>query len=208
MPVICSNSHENSDGAAFCSTCGVALGSEEASKKEVEGGALQTQETRSAVGSSLVQARWFKPAVIGLAALLVLGVGVGIAIASANASAEAERQEVAAKEADEAAKAEEERLNQLPNAAKRCTELWEETVGDDGLSLILDLEGEDYGSGDLSFFDLECILEQLNVTDVVFNSMLETRSLDGRQSGEWGDFKASWSYHPDDGLDVIVELIG
>jgi hypothetical protein len=34
--------------------------------------------------------------------------------------------------------------------------------------------------------------------------MEQTRALDGRQSETWEDFSASWTYHPDNGLDVLI----
>ena len=34
-----------------------------------------------------------------------------------------------------------------------------------------------------------------------------TRALDGRQSATWAQFEASWTYHPDDGLDVLVRQL-
>ncbi|WP_269142641.1 hypothetical protein [Georgenia yuyongxinii] len=36
--------------------------------------------------------------------------------------------------------------------------------------------------------------------------MTSTRALDGRQTAEWDGVVATWSFHPDDGLDVILEL--
>jgi hypothetical protein len=32
----------------------------------------------------------------------------------------------------------------------------------------------------------------------------QTRALDGMRSAEWGTFGASWTFHPDDGLDLII----
>lgn len=34
--------------------------------------------------------------------------------------------------------------------------------------------------------------------------MDSTRALDGMQTAEWDTFEAKWTYHPDDGLDVII----
>lgn len=79
-------------------------------------------------------------------------------------------------------------------------------IGDGGRSLTLNMEGDDYGSGELAHADVMCVLGELEVPDVVLDKMGATRSLDGRQSDEWGDVEASWSYHPDNGLDVILEL--
>lgn len=34
--------------------------------------------------------------------------------------------------------------------------------------------------------------------------MFATRALDGRQTDTWPGFSASWSYHPDDGMDLVI----
>ena len=33
------------------------------------------------------------------------------------------------------------------------------------------------------------------------------RALDGRQTGTWDDFEASWGYHPDDGINLVIEEV-
>ena len=78
-------------------------------------------------------------------------------------------------------------------------------IGDDGRSLSLDNEGEDDISG-LSFSDITCVLDALDVPDSVLDKMGNTRALDGMQTASWGDITATWTYHPDDGLDVILEM--
>lgn len=80
------------------------------------------------------------------------------------------------------------------------------SVGDNGSSVVLDVEGEDYGSGDLDYVQALCVLTELEMPDSVWSKMEDTRALDGRQTADWDDVEVTWSYHPDDGLDVIVEL--
>jgi len=77
---------------------------------------------------------------------------------------------------------------------------------DDGRSLILDMGGSDYLSGDLTYAQVECALSELEVPDSVLARMNSTRALDGRQEADWDGLVASWSYHPDTGLDVIIEF--
>lgn len=77
-------------------------------------------------------------------------------------------------------------------------------VEDGGRSLFLDMGGEDYGSGDLAYADVQCVLKELGTPESTLTAMGQTRALDGRQSDEWDGLEASWRYHPDDGLDVIV----
>jgi hypothetical protein len=94
----------------------------------------------------------------------------------------------------------------LQLAADRCDV--DGAIGDDGSSLELDMEGEDFGSGELSYADVACVLEELDVPDSVVSKMDSTRSIDGRQTEDWDGIEANWTYHPDDGLDVILELRG
>ena len=75
--------------------------------------------------------------------------------------------------------------------------------GDDDTALTLDMEGED-DLGKLSYAEVFCVLTELDVPDRVTALMGATRSLDARQSSEWDGLAASWSYHPDGGLDVIL----
>jgi PASTA domain len=92
----------------------------------------------------------------------------------------------------------------LERAAARCDV--DAAVGDEGASLDLDMEGDDYGSGDLDYANVACVLNELEIPDSVMSKMGATRSLDGRQSEDWNGIEATWTYHPDDGLDVILEL--
>jgi hypothetical protein len=80
------------------------------------------------------------------------------------------------------------------------------SVGDEGASLIIDTDGEESSGTDID--NLFCILDELDVSDSVMARMENTRALDGTQEAEWGEFFASWTYHPDDGLDVIIEDAG
>lgn len=50
-----------------------------------------------------------------------------------------------------------------------------------------------------------CILRELGVTSAVTQHMDSTRALDGRQTDSWDGYKAAWTYHPDDGLDVVIQ---
>lgn len=79
-------------------------------------------------------------------------------------------------------------------------------VVDDGRAIILDMRGEELFSGDLSYEDVVCVLDELDVPESIHTKMGATRSLDGRLSDSWAHYEASWTYHPDDGLDVLVEL--
>lgn len=92
----------------------------------------------------------------------------------------------------------------LQRASRAC--LHQDDTGDGGGTLILDMEGKDFGSGNLSYNQVMCILEDLEVPERVMGVMEKTRSLDGRQQDEWNGIRASWGYHPDSGLDVILTV--
>lgn len=152
---------------------------------------------------------WFLPTVVGAGALvvgLIGGVGIGVAIGAATSNA---AQGIAAASAAEEAEAAKDDF--FATAAERCkiTSLVE--VADGGRTMIVDGEGEDAFTGDVSFTALECIIEQVATPRATKQVMFETRSLDGRQADSWEidgvEVEASWSYHPDDGLDIIFELV-
>lgn len=77
-------------------------------------------------------------------------------------------------------------------------------LGDGDRTLTLNTRGSDDPSG-LKVDRTFCILEKLQVSDAVKSQMENTRAIDGRQSAEWGSYYASWSYHPNSGLDIIIE---
>lgn len=50
----------------------------------------------------------------------------------------------------------------------------------------------------------QCVLGKLGTPAAVRERMYATRAIDGTQSEEWGSYKATWTYEPDQGLTVIV----
>jgi hypothetical protein len=76
-------------------------------------------------------------------------------------------------------------------------------LSDGDRTLFLDMRGKEDTAG-LSADEIACVLNQLKTPDFVVREMEETRALDGRQTDHWGSFEASWSYHPDQGLDVLI----
>ncbi len=50
----------------------------------------------------------------------------------------------------------------------------------------------------------QCVLGKLGTPAAVRERMYATRAIDGTQSEQWGSFKATWTYEPDQGLTVIV----
>jgi hypothetical protein len=94
--------------------------------------------------------------------------------------------------------------NPFEQAQRRCDAAGEGTVIEDGgKTLLIDNTGqEDFAGVDLG--GLTCLMEALQMPVAVKEHMISTRALDGRQQDSWGEFSASWSYHPDQGLDIIV----
>ncbi|MFC8616579.1 hypothetical protein ACFT9M_09205 [Micromonospora purpureochromogenes] len=78
----------------------------------------------------------------------------------------------------------------------------EAELGDQGRTLTLRGRGKE--STGLSYSTLECYWSELDMPDSVKAEVEATRALDGRQSGDWGDIHASWSYHPDSGLQMVL----
>jgi hypothetical protein len=79
-------------------------------------------------------------------------------------------------------------------------------IGDDGTALIIDSAGaEEFPRSDLD--EVYCIFDELEVPDSVISQVENTRALDGRQGAEWGDYAATWTYHPDDGLNLTIIIV-
>ncbi|MDY7104215.1 MAG: hypothetical protein S0880_23770 [Actinomycetota bacterium] len=97
-------------------------------------------------------------------------------------------------------------LNVLERAREVCAPTTRHVrLGDEGATLTVDTEGEDpLDSPGASFVDLFCVIDELDVPDVIVARMENTRALDGAQTAEWGDLSAFWSYHPDSGFELIV----
>lgn len=77
-------------------------------------------------------------------------------------------------------------------------------VEDDGSTLIVNTLPEDEDILSVSGIALNCVFEELDVPKHITERVGATRSLDGRQDGNWDGFSASWSYHPDSGANVII----
>lgn len=78
-------------------------------------------------------------------------------------------------------------------------------VLDNGASIELKTAGKDYDETGAPYSTVTCILSKLQAPDSLVSRMGATRALDGTLDGQWDGFAASWTYHPDSGLRVIVE---
>ena len=91
--------------------------------------------------------------------------------------------------------------------------------GRDGSFLKIDTNPDDLDTDDLSdsqkrrFWDIsedscsaiEYCNKELGFTEAVFQRMIETTSLMGRQTADSSRYTVSWTYHPDRGLEVMYE---
>ena len=101
----------------------------------------------------------------------------------------------------------------LQVVAETC-DLPQSAIGDEGTTLILDGEGKDdrkFVGGEmttvgekLAIEDIGCALGGIGAPDSVIAMMEGTRALDGRQTHIADGYSYTWSYHPDNGLDIII----
>lgn len=80
-------------------------------------------------------------------------------------------------------------------------------LGDEGQSLTISrvLAEENPGA---TWQHLSCVFVKVDIPDAVVSQIEHTRALDGRQQASWDGFEASWTYHPDDGLNLILRETG
>lgn len=73
---------------------------------------------------------------------------------------------------------------------------------DDGAGYAMNTRGEEsHGVTDRAF---ACVLHKIDIPDSVLARMNATRALDGMQTAEWDNITAAWTYHPKDGLSIIL----
>lgn len=77
------------------------------------------------------------------------------------------------------------------------------TVMDKGRSLEMSTSGND--STGTTITTVVCILTELEAPESLYSRIESTRALDGTQEASWDGYWASWTYHPDNGLNIIVE---
>jgi len=93
----------------------------------------------------------------------------------------------------------------MTEAANGCAT--SKLMSNDAVSITFDTKGEEDADGD-SLFSAFCVLKALVSPDYIFDSVMSTRALDGRTEESWGTFRASWSYHPDSGMDMTILFEG
>jgi hypothetical protein len=92
----------------------------------------------------------------------------------------------------------------LADAAATCTA---GTLANDDHTLVVDMAGEELGTGEATIDDVLCVLAELEAPQAILAQMESTRALDGMQSATWSTYEVTWNYHPDDGLDLIITTL-
>lgn len=101
-------------------------------------------------------------------------------------------------------KAQEERIEKFKTAYRYCSSSGT-TLASDGKSITVDSKNK-YNSKSLT--DILMIIGTLDLPNSLFDEMASTNSLMGRLTETYDDIQVSWSYHPDNGLDVVFKLVG
>ena len=90
-------------------------------------------------------------------------------------------------------------------AAEACELAPVLVVADKGKTLTLTTAGKSGKSA--SYTDIEdvaCVLTELEVPSYVTSHIDSTRALDGQQTDEWDGISARWTFHPEDGLHLVL----
>ena len=93
----------------------------------------------------------------------------------------------------------------LEKAADTCNLMTLLIVADEGKTLTLTTAGTSGKSA--SYTDIEdvvCVLTELEAPSYVTSHIDSTRALDGQQTNEWDGISARWTYHPKDGLRLVL----
>jgi hypothetical protein len=92
--------------------------------------------------------------------------------------------------------------SQIEAAAKDCKTA--QSVQDNGRTISFDTKGDKDSTGD-DIIPVACVLTKLKMPQSLVDRIDHTRALDGTQSGDWDQYHATWSYHPDSGMFLVIE---
>ena len=81
------------------------------------------------------------------------------------------------------------------------------TIASDGSYMTIDTNPNDVEDHIefAAYYEIESINAELGFSSSTYEKMGETRALDGRQYAYADGVTASWTYHPDKGLEVMYE---
>jgi hypothetical protein len=76
------------------------------------------------------------------------------------------------------------------------------SVSDNGTTISVDTMGQEEYSG-ASYESLVCVINAVGTPSYVNDNIMNVRAIDGRQSDEFNGIVVSYSYHPDNGMDIV-----
>ena len=88
------------------------------------------------------------------------------------------------------------------SAVNTCQAFPYAQVSSDGTSMEMTTSGKKEPG--MSVRTLGCLLEELDAPTSLKQRMESTRAIDGTQEENWGSYRATWTYHPDQGLHVVI----
>ncbi|WP_292833897.1 hypothetical protein [Microbacterium sp.] len=139
---------------------------------------------------------------------IAVPVTINVQRAQAEAAENAAAEKAVAKAEAKAEQEEKDRRNRFNTALAACGMYIGNTTGveilDDGEAVEFSGVAETFAS-DVQTSDLYCFLGKLRAPQSLEAKIGQTRALDGRQSEDWDGFTIEWTYHPDDGANVIIE---
>ena len=82
------------------------------------------------------------------------------------------------------------------------------TIASDGTYMRIDTNpyNLDNSFNSTAYYKIKSLNAELGFESSVFVEMGQTRSIDGRQTASAGKYTASWTYHPDKGLEVLYTM--
>ncbi|VXB57619.1 conserved exported hypothetical protein [Arthrobacter sp. 8AJ] len=77
------------------------------------------------------------------------------------------------------------------------------TLGDKDRTVTLQGQPKSSTRG-MTMKEIGCVLTGVDTPDSVISRMDGTRALDGMQNASWKGYEASWTFHPDNGVRIIL----
>lgn len=154
--------------------------------------AQPSQPPAEAPASDPVHKRRIWGGVAGLIAIVLVAGAVGFQLGRSSATP-------SPSEAAEAAATQESRLQSAYDDCKRRDEDDTLEVTDEGATIVIDT-GSEYGST----AGMDCVLAALDTPGSIEAQIGRTTSMMGVQDADNDGLQYSWSYHPDNGVNMVI----
>lgn len=94
------------------------------------------------------------------------------------------------------------------NTCRDVEPLYTAQLNDDGQSLVVEGKGvnEIVSVQQASVASTMCVLEHTDAPDSVWSRIQSTSALNGQQEATHDGLTYRWTFHPDNGIDLIIEL--